>query len=111
MTTPGGGVRALTFFAAFILAIWALGAGWGRFLRAWETPTAAAWLGTAGYAVVFVAALLYLGFWLYAQDRAAGRVRRRIGLYEKVLRSSFIDRGSSTGSGGSTSDEPRTMIE
>jgi len=27
-----------------------------------------------------------LGFWLYAADRAAGRVQRRIGVYEWVLR-------------------------
>jgi hypothetical protein len=35
--------------------------------------------------VVFVVSFLYLGFWVYAWDRSAGRVKREIAFYERFL--------------------------
>lgn len=72
--------------AAFIVAMWAVGTGWRVLRLTWEQPTAAGVLWTAIYAAILVAAVLYLGFWVYAADRAAGKVQRRIALYERFLR-------------------------
>lgn len=63
-----------------------LSAGWAALRGTWQTPTAAGLIQTLLYAAVFVASFLYLGFWVYAWDRAAGRVKRQIGLYERFLR-------------------------
>ncbi|HEY3248056.1 MAG TPA: hypothetical protein VGK88_07190 [bacterium] len=79
-------VRLAGYLAAFAAAIWALQAGWTQFRNTYQAPNVTGWILTAGYAALFAAAVLYLGFWLYAQDRAAGRVRKRIGLYEMFLR-------------------------
>jgi hypothetical protein len=79
-------IRAVSFLTAFGVAIWALNAAWIQVRSTWETPTPGAWAAALGYAALFLAALLYLGFQQYAQDRAGGRVRRRIGLYERFLR-------------------------
>lgn len=79
-------MKTLGFLLAFAVAVWSLSAGWTAWRAAWALPTTAAMVWTALYAALFLAAFLYLGFWLYAADRAAGRVRRRIGLYERFLR-------------------------
>lgn len=79
-------IRVAGYVGAFGAAIWALQAGWTQFRSVWEAPSAAGWAATVGYLAVFLAAFLYLGFWQYAADRSAGRVRRRIGLYERLLR-------------------------
>ncbi len=57
----------------------------GRLWQRVETPTLAACLYTLGFTVVFVVSFLYLGFWVYAWDRAAGRVKREIAFYERFL--------------------------
>lgn len=74
------------YLAAFAVAIWSLSAGWASLRRAWQTPDATGILNTLMYAAVFLLAFLYLGYWSYAAERAAGRVRRRIGLYERFMR-------------------------
>ena len=51
-----------------------------------QVPTPAGLMHTLLYTAVFAGSFLYLGFWVYAWDRAAGRVKRRIGLYEWFLR-------------------------
>ncbi|HEV8353414.1 MAG TPA: hypothetical protein VGR24_04370 [bacterium] len=79
-------LRLAGFLGAFAAAIWALNAGWTSFRSTWETPSPGGWALTLGYLAVFLAAFLYVGFQQYAADRAAGRVRRRIGLYERLLR-------------------------
>lgn len=79
-------MKTLGFLLAFAIAIWSLSAGWAAWRATRALPTTAGMVWTAIYAALFVAAFLYLGFWLYAADRAAGRVRRRIGLYERFLR-------------------------
>ncbi|MDQ7819395.1 MAG: hypothetical protein QN173_05755 [Armatimonadota bacterium] len=78
-------MRLLSIAVAFVAALAALSAGWAAVQAAWAAPTPGALARVAGYALVFAAAFLYLGFWVYAADRAAGRVRRRIGLYERFL--------------------------
>ncbi len=63
--------------------------GLSQFFAAWRTwraaPTldATATVGALGAALVLL--MLWLGFLLYEVDRAAGEVRRRVGLYEWVL--------------------------
>ncbi len=79
-------VARLAFLAAFLLAMVSLAAGWAVLRAVWQAPTVAGWLQTVGYAAVFAVSFLYLGFWVYAWDRAAGRVKRHIGLYERFLR-------------------------
>ncbi len=54
--------------------------------RAWRaapTPAGSAWVALFG--LVVLGAMLALGFLLYEVDRAAGRVRHRVGLYEWVI--------------------------
>lgn len=80
-------MKTLGFLLAFAIAIWSLSAGWASLRTTWALPTTAGLVWTTVYAALFLTAFLYLGFWLYAADRAAGRVRRRIGLYEWFLRS------------------------
>jgi len=73
------------FYALLAAAI----VGLSEFLAAWRTWRAAA--GTAHAAPVVVLGLgllglgLWLGFLLYEVDRAAGRVRRPIGVYEWII--------------------------
>ncbi len=75
----------MSFLLAFAVAIGALQRGWSQFRSTLETPTPGGWAVTLAYLAMFGAAFLYLGFWLYAQDRAAGRIRRSITLYEMFL--------------------------
>lgn len=79
-------MKALAVVAAFLVAMWALAAGWTALRQTWRTPTPAGIVDTLVYAAVFTASFLYLGFWVYAWDRAAGRVKRSIALYEWFLR-------------------------
>ena len=77
--------QRVAFLASFGVAMVSLAAGWGALQVAWQTPTLAAFLYTMGFTVVFVVSFLYLGFWVYAWDRAAGRVKREIAFYERFL--------------------------
>ena len=72
--------------AVFLVAMWAMAAGWTALRQTWQTPTPAGLAHTLAYTAVFVGSFLYLGFWVYAWDRAAGRVRRHIRPYEWFLR-------------------------
>src|SRR5947209_5458493 len=74
------------FVAVFLVAMWTMAAGWTALRQTWQIPTPAGLMHTLAYTAVFVGSFLYLGFWVYAWDRAAGRVRRRIALYEWFLR-------------------------
>lgn len=78
-------VHLVGYVVAFAAAIWALHAGWVRLRAVWESPTPAGWTAIVGYVVVFLASFLYLGYWQYAADRAAGRVRRPLAIYEWFL--------------------------
>lgn len=78
-------MRLLSMAGAFVLAMWAIGDGWPALRALWAAPSAAAAGAVAAYAAVLLAALTYLGYWVYAADRAAGKVRRPIRLYERIL--------------------------
>ena len=79
-------MRIVSIAGVFIVAMWAIGKWWAAVRAVWTLPTAGGAASVAAYTVVFVAAFAYLGFWVYAADRAAGKVQRTIGLYERVLR-------------------------
>jgi len=77
--------RKATFWALLVLAT----LGLSRFLAAYRTWQAGPTLGHAAAAValglVLLAVMGWLGFILYEVDRAAGRVRHRVGVYEWVI--------------------------
>ncbi|HLJ62345.1 MAG TPA: hypothetical protein VKZ50_21705 [bacterium] len=77
--------RKLLFYALLAAAT----LGLSEFLSAWRAWRAAPTIDAAAAVVALAAGLvvvmLWLGFVLYEVDRAAGRVRRRVGLYEWVL--------------------------
>jgi hypothetical protein len=79
-------LQRLAFLGAFAVAMVSLAAGWGALQEAWQAPTVAGWLYTLCFLAAFAVSFMYLGFWVYAWDRAAGRVKRQIGLYERFLR-------------------------
>lgn len=78
--------KLVGFLGGFAVAIWSLATGWAALQATLAIPTTTGALATVGYFALFVASILFLGFWLYAADRAADRVQRRIGVYEWVLR-------------------------
>jgi hypothetical protein len=77
--------RKLLFYALLGAAT----LGLSQFLAAWRAWRAAPGVEAAAHVLVLgiglLAAGLWLGFLLYEVDRAAGRVRRQIALYEWVL--------------------------
>lgn len=77
--------RKALFYVLLALAT----VGLSHFLQAWRrwwaAPTAAGGAQVALLGLGVLAAVLWLGFLLYEVDRAAGRVRHRVGLYEWVL--------------------------
>jgi hypothetical protein len=78
-------MRPFVFLIAFAAAMWAVGDGWAALRAAWAAPSGPHLAAVVGYLAVFAAAFIYLGFGVYAADRAAGKVRRPIGLYERLL--------------------------
>ncbi|HKX18757.1 MAG TPA: hypothetical protein VJT33_12160, partial [bacterium] len=77
--------RKLTFWALLVVATLAL----SQFLAAWRDWRAAPTLEHAAAAAVLGLGLLavmgWLGFLLYEVDRAAGRIRHQVGVYEWVI--------------------------
>lgn len=77
--------RKLTFWALLVVATLAL----SQFLAAWRDWRAAPTLAHAAAAAVLGLGLLavmgWLGFLLYEVDRAAGRIRHQVGVYEWVI--------------------------
>lgn len=63
--------------------------GLSRVLQGWrqwrQVPSVEGGAEVALFALGVLGAMLWLGFLLYEVDRAAGRVRHRVGLYEWVL--------------------------
>lgn len=77
--------RKLTFWALLVVATLAL----SQFLAAWRDWRAAPTVEHAAAAAVLGLGLLavmgWLGFLLYEVDRAAGRIRHQVGVYEWVI--------------------------
>lgn len=93
----------------FYVLLAAATVGLSEFLAAWRTWRAAPTLDAAstvvGLAAGLVAVMLWLGFLLYEVDRAAGRIRRPVALYEWALarradRPAGWTGGSGDGEGG-----------
>lgn len=95
-------MRAFLFLVAFGAAIWAIGEGWAALVETWAGPTWMEVAAVVGYLAVFLAAFLYLGLGVYATDRAAGKVRRRIGLYERILSRRVREEGARSGERNAT---------
>lgn len=80
--------RHPAMWAAFAVAVYTFSALWGAVRGAWEgrpTVPPGAFLGLVA---LFLGSLAYLAFVVYAAENAAGRVRRRIRLFDR-----FLDRG------------------
>jgi hypothetical protein len=77
--------RKLTFWALMLIATFAL----SEFLAAWRVWRAAPSPDHAAAVAVFGLALVgavgWLGFLLYEVDRAAGRIRHEVRLYEWII--------------------------
>ena len=77
--------RKLTFWALLVVATLAL----SQFLAAWRDWRAGPSFEHAAAAAVLGLGLLavmgWLGFLLYEVDRAAGRIRHQVGVYEWVI--------------------------
>jgi hypothetical protein len=75
--------------ALFYVLLGAATLGLSEFLAAWRAWRATGGLGHVAQVVLFGLGLLgvglWLGFLLYEVDRADGRVRRPIGLYEWII--------------------------
>jgi hypothetical protein len=73
----------------FYVLLGAATLGLSQFLAAWRAWRAAPGVETAAHVLLLGVGLLAVGLWLgfllYEVDRAAGRVHRRIMLYEWVL--------------------------
>lgn len=91
--------------ALFYVLLGAATLGLSEFLAAWRTWRAAPGMGHAAQVAILGCGLLAIGLWLgfilYEVDRAAGRVRRPIGIYEWI-----IARRAAAGRGGQLSRRP-----
>jgi hypothetical protein len=104
--------RKLLFYALLAAAT----LGLSQFLAAWRAWRTAPGVEAGAHVLVLGAGLLAVGLWLgfilYEVDRAAGRVHRRIMLYEWVLaRRSAARRGgpwqATDGGGGAAPSAPQ----
>ncbi|HLW47638.1 MAG TPA: hypothetical protein VKW09_07715 [bacterium] len=77
--------RKLTFWALMVTATLAL----SEFLAAWRVwrgaPSPDHGAAVVIFGLVLVTAVAWLGFLLYEVDRAAGRIRHEVALYEWVI--------------------------
>jgi len=77
--------RALFSLAAFAAAVYTFSALWGAVRGAWEGHPTLPPGPFLTHVVILLGSLGYLAFVIYAADRAAGRVRRRIGAFDRLL--------------------------
>ena len=77
--------RKLTFWTLLAAAVLAL----SQFLAAWRlwraVPSLDHAAAVAAFGVILVGAMGWLGFLLYEVDRAAGRIRHPVGVYEWII--------------------------
>lgn len=76
-------MQRVLFFVAFGVAVLSLPEAWSAWRQAVRSGGALLW--ALGWTVVLGCALFTSGLLVYAADRRAGRVRRRIALYERIL--------------------------
>jgi hypothetical protein len=78
-------MRTLLSWAAFAAAVYAFSGLWAAFRSAFQGRPATPPGAFLGLVVLFVLSLGYLAFVIYAADRGAGRVRRRIAFFDRIL--------------------------
>ncbi|MCS7172217.1 MAG: hypothetical protein N0A24_02205 [Armatimonadetes bacterium] len=90
-------MQRLVFLLAFVAAVLALPEAWSGWRVAIRQTDPGSWIRAVGWSALVVGAFLGAGLVMYAADRRAGRVRRRIGLYERILSRGAGQRGSARG--------------
>ena len=80
--------RTLASWAAFLVAIYTFSHLWGAFRGAWGGRATVPPGSFLGLVALFLGSLVYMVFVVYAAENAAGRVRRRIALFDR-----WLDRG------------------
>jgi|GEM_PF-493853 hypothetical protein len=88
-------MQRLVFLLAFVGAVLALPEAWSGWRAVVQTGSPGAWVRAVGWSALLLAAFLGAGLVMYAADRRAGRLRRRIGVYERILARG--ERGSARG--------------
>lgn len=78
-------MRTLLSWVAFVVAIYTFSGLWGAVRGAWEGRPAVPPSAFLGLVATFLLSLGYVAFVVYAADRAAGKVRRPIGFFDRIL--------------------------
>ena len=78
-------MRTLFSWAAFAVAVYTFSALWGAFRGAWEGKPTTPPEAFLGLVAAFLFSLGYMAFVVYAAERAAGKVRRPIALFDRIL--------------------------
>jgi hypothetical protein len=81
-------MRHIAFVAAFFGAVVALRESYAAWSSAFQRGAAEDWALAIGLAILMALAFLYAGFLVYEADRRAGKLRRKLRLYERFLRGS-----------------------
>ncbi len=78
-------LRRLLPWVAFGVGVYSLSMLWGAVRGAWIGHPTLPPLAFGGVVLLFLSSLGYMGFVVYAGERSAGRVRRRIALFDRIL--------------------------
>lgn len=78
-------MRTLLSWLAFAVAIYTFSGLWGAVRGAWEGRPMVPPAAFLGLVATFLLSLGYVAFVVYAADRAAGKVRRPIALFDRLL--------------------------
>lgn len=78
-------MTAARFLLAFAVAVLGLRGVWSALRQAAGGAGPEGWLWLSVWAAVVVGSFLYAGFLIYAAERSARRLRRRVALYERLL--------------------------
>lgn len=91
-------MRTLASWGAFIVAVAAFSRLWQGVRAALDGDHLYGPLEALGWMALFLSAMGYLAFVIYAADRASGRATRRIRIFDRLL-----DRAQRTSPGGASS--------
>jgi hypothetical protein len=78
-------MRTVLSWVAFATAVYTFSGLWGAFRSAWEGTPATPPAAFLGLTAAFLLSLGYVAFVIYAAERAAGRVRRPIAFFDRLL--------------------------
>jgi hypothetical protein len=79
-------IRTLLSIGAFVLAVGTFSRLWEAFRGAWQGQPTVPPGSMVAMLTVFLLSMTYLVFVTYAADRSAGKVKRRVALFERLLR-------------------------